>query len=399
MKLSPTTVGNRIEALDLMRGFALLGILIANMLFFHTPFIHIDPYSWFTAPGDVETYKWISIFVQGSFYPIFALLFGYGINMQYEKAIKAGSPFAPVLVRRLAILLVFGLIHALLIWAGDILFTYAVMGFLLILFVRIPAKWLVPIAAVLYIIPTGLLVGLFRLLERLDPTAVDNSFVDLHKIELSISAYAQGSFGEIFMQRFSDWLLIGVANTFLMGWFMILPLIIMGAALSKWKVIERASEMKRRLVVIAVLMIASGILINLIPFLYGASASNRFIQEAFGDIILAGGYVALLLLLTQIPLFRTVFRPVAKAGRMSLTTYITQSIVATLIFYSYGFGLYGKVDLATGTWIALGVFFIQVVFAELWLLKFQIGPLEWLWRKGTYGSILPNKEGKHHDLS
>ena len=73
---------------------------------------------------------------------------------------------------------------------------------------------------------------------------------------------------------------------------------------------------------------------------------------------------------------------------MSLTTYITQSIVATLIFYGYGFGMYGKVDLATGTWIAVGVFAIQVIFAELWLMKFKMGPLEWLWRKGTYGKNL-----------
>ena len=77
-----------------------------------------------------------------------------------------------------------------------------------------------------------------------------------------------------------------------------------------------------------------------------------------------------------------------------MTTYITQSIVGTLIFYAYGFGMYGKVDLATGTWIAVGVFVIQVLFAELWLSKFRIGPLEWLWRKATYGKNLADKEEK-----
>lgn len=84
---------------------------------------------------------------------------------------------------------------------------------------------------------------------------------------------------------------------------------------------------------------------------------------------------------------------------MSLTTYITQSIVATLIFYAYGFGMYGKVDLATGVGIAVGVFIIQVLIAELWLSKFRMGPLEWLWRKGTYGKNLPNKEEKDRPLS
>ena len=399
MKLTPTTLGDRIEALDLMRGFALLGIFIANMLFFHTPIIYVDPYSWFTVPADVETYRWIAIFVQGSFYPIFAILFGYGINMQYEKAVKAGLPFAPVLARRLAVMLLFGLIHALLIWAGDILMTYAIMGFLLILFVRIPAKWLVPIAAVLYIIPMGGLIFLMRLMERMDPESNLTSFADIHQIELSISAYAHGSFGEIFVQRFNDWLMIGVANGLLLGLFMVFPLILVGVVLSKWKVIERAGEMKGRLAVLTVIMIAAGVWLKSLAFTNEPTASNLLTQETFGGVILALGYIALMLLLAQLPLFRTVFRPVAKAGRMSLTTYLTQSVVATLIFYAYGFGMYGKVDLATGTWIAIGVFVIQVIFAELWLSKFRMGPVEWVWRKATYGKNLPNKEGKGHRLS
>ena len=87
MKLTPTTLGNRIEALDMLRGFALLGIFIANMLLFHSPYLYLDPYTWFSTPSDMATFKWIDIFVEASFYPIFAMLFGYGLNMQYEKAI------------------------------------------------------------------------------------------------------------------------------------------------------------------------------------------------------------------------------------------------------------------------------------------------------------------------
>ena len=104
MKLTPVTLGNRIETLDIMRGFALLGIFIANMLHFHSPYLYFDPFTWFSTPGDIETFRWIDIFVEGSFYPIFAMLFGYGLNMQYEKAVANGSPFAPVAARRLGIL-------------------------------------------------------------------------------------------------------------------------------------------------------------------------------------------------------------------------------------------------------------------------------------------------------
>ncbi|KXH80084.1 hypothetical protein AU377_09705 [Sporosarcina sp. HYO08] len=392
-------IGERIAALDMMRGFALLGIFIANMLFFHTPIIYIDPFTWFQVPSDVETYRWISIFIQGTFYPIFAILFGYGINMQYEKAKRLQTPFAPVLARRMMILLMFGLIHALLIWAGDILMSYAVMGFLLILFVRIPAKWLSAFAIVLYSLPMGAFIFLLRWMEGLASETATAEFVDLHKIELSISAYAHGSFSEIFAQRFQDWLVIGVQSGFMLGFIIVLPLIMLGAALSKWKIIQRAHTLKVPLAIVAVLGGAGGIWIKALPFTQGPTFSNQLLQETFGGVLLAFGYMAFLLLLMQIPLFQVVFRPIAKAGRMSLTTYITQSIVGTFIFYSYGLGLYGKIDLETGTWIAIGVFVIQVLFAEVWLSKFKTGPIEWLWRKLTYGKILVEKEEKSKQMS
>lgn len=384
MKLSPTALDGRIESLDIMRGFALLGIFIANMLAFHTPYMHLDPYTWFSSNSDEITFRWIDIFVQGSFYPIFAFLFGYGINMQYEKSLDRKTPFAPLMAKRLSILLVIGLLHALLLWSGDVLFAYATLGFLLILFVRIPAKWLIPFAAVLYIIPVGLIYFAMRLIAKTSPDLLLEDFADINKIESSIEIFAHGTFGEIFTFRFFEWLVVGLGGAF-MGIFIVLPIIMLGAALSKLKVIERAGELKGKIALVTVVGLALGIWIKVLPHLGNPTYDLVLLQDTFGGVILAVGYVGLLLLLCTNPLFRTVFRPVGKAGRMSLTTYITQSIVATTIFYSYGLGLYGKVDLLTGTWIAVGVFIIQVIFAEIWLSKFRMGPLEWLWRRGTYG--------------
>ncbi len=393
LKFTPTTLGNRVEALDLLRGIALLGIFIANMLLFHSPYLYIDPYSWFSTPSDIATYKWINIFVEASFYPIFAMLFGYGLNMQYEKAIANKTPFAPVMARRLSILLGFGVLHAVFIWSGDILFTYALMGFIMIAFVRIPKKWVLPIAAVIYIIPCGLMAAATYFLGKLSSSAGLEEYADIHQIELSISAYAHGTYAEILSYRFFEWLLMGLVST-LTGFFIVLPIILFGAGLSKWKVIERASEWKGRIAVVTVIALAAGFWLKSIPYAGQPGLDTKLLQQLFGGPILAAGYVGLILLLFQIPLFRKIVRPVSKAGRMSLTTYITQSIVATLIFYSYGLGMYGKVDLVTGTWIAVGVFAIQVIFAEVWLTKFKMGPLEWLWRKGTYGKNLTDKEEK-----
>lgn len=398
MKVTSTTLGNRVEVLDLLRGFALLGVFIANMIHFQAPYLYMDPYTWFSSPGDVATFKGIDIFIEASFYPIFAMLFGYGLNMQYEKMLANGAAFAPMMARRLAILLGIGVIHALFVWSGDVLFTYATMGFIMIACVKIPKKWLIPIAAIVYIIPNAFFYVVTRFLEKVDPNSMMAGYADIQKIELAISAYGLGSYGEIFSFRFVEWFTFGFLGVFL-GVVMILPLLMIGAGLSKWKVFERAGEMKGRIAIITVLALVAGLWMKTVPFTGEPTLAAQMLQTVFGGPILAAGYVGLLLLLSQIPLFRTIFRPISKAGRMSLTTYITQSIVATTIFYAYGFGMYGKIDLETGVWIALGVFIIQVIFAELWLMKFSMGPIEWLWRKATYGKSLPKKEGKGQRVS
>ncbi|QTD43550.1 DUF418 domain-containing protein [Sporosarcina sp. Te-1] len=377
----------------MLRGFALLGIFIANMLTFHSPYFYLEPHSWFNTPGDAETFKIINIFVEASFYPLFAMMFGYGMNLQYEKAIAAGKPYAPVMARRLGILLLFGLLHALFIWSGDILFTYALMGFIMIAAVRIPKRWIAPIAAVVYLIPTILISGGLYLIERLEPGQMMDDYVDIHNIELAITAYGHGTYWEAFAFRAGEWATFGLSSA-LLAPFMILPLIMLGAAMSKMKLFERAAELKGRIAIVTVIALVAGIVIKSTPYLDKPALHYDMIQQLIGGPILAIGYGGVILLLCQASLFRSIFRPVSKAGRMSLTTYLTQSIVATLLFNSYGFGLYGKVDLATGTWIAVGIFALQVIFAELWFMKFRMGPFEWIWRKGTYGKNLPKKEGK-----
>lgn len=398
MKWTPTTLSNRVDELDLVRGFSLLGIFIANMLHFHTPYLYIDPYSYFTSSSDWMTLQFIKIYVEASFYPLFAIMFGYGLNMQFEKTQRLKTPFAPIMSKRLAILVLIGLIHAWLIWSGDILFTYALMGFVMIAAVRIPKKWLIPIASFIYIIPTSIMIiGLF-LLERANPDALMTGYANYHQIERSISAYARGSFGEIFSFRFFEWLLFGLTNSML-ALLIILPLIMFGAGLSKWKIIERASEMKVRLTIIALICIGLGVWLKSTPFHYGETMDYQMLQTLFGGPILGIGYAAALLVLYQLPIVKILLRPFTKAGRMSLTVYITQSIIATTIFYAYGFGLYGKVDLITGTWMAVGIFVIQVLLAEIWLMKFRMGPIEWVWRKLTYGKKIVKKDEKNEQLS
>lgn len=393
MKVAPTLLGNRIESLDMLRGFALLGIFIANMLTFHSPYFYIDANTYFSTPGDQMSYKIISIFIEASFYPIFAMLFGYGLQMQYDKSIVNKTAFAPIMAKRLAILMAFGLIHALFIWSGDILFTYALMGFIMIGVVRIPKKWLLPIAFVVYLIPTLLLIGGTYIVTKMYPEDVMEGYANIQQIEQAITAYGHGSYVEALMFRIPEWLLIGLPAVF-MGVFMVLPLIMLGAVFAKIKLFERAAQFKGRIALVTLISLVAGVAIKSLPYLNETTYYFKLIQQLIGGPILAVGYAGIILLLCQLTIFRKVFRPISKAGRMSLTTYLTQSIVATLIFYNYGFGLYGKVDIETGTLIAIGIFILQVIFAELWLMKFKMGPFEWVWRKATYGKNLTKKEEK-----
>ncbi len=381
MKLQPVALDERVEAIDMMRGFALLGILLINMLGFHSPLYYIDPYTWFDAPLDQETFTFLDIFVQASFYPLFAMLFGYGLGIQYLRAEARKKSFAPMAVKRLAVLLVFGILHAFLIWYGDILITYAITGFLLIGMIRLDSKWLMALGVIIYAVPQTLL-----LLVMFAAVAMDSSFyVGIQEVQNSIAAYGGGTFAEIFRQRFDDWMYGNNPSNYIILIVTILPFTMVGAAAAKWRLIERTGELKKLWIVLAAGGGIAGILLKIAPYIVDTNIAMTYLQEIFGGPLLAVSYAAIIALIAQSLKVSKVLRPLSKAGRMSLTTYITQSLVATMIFYSYGLGLYGQVDLLTGTLLALGIFALQLIFAEIWLMKFSQGPLEIIWRKITYG--------------
>lgn len=381
MKLQPVALNERIEAIDLMRGFSLLGILIINMLAFHSPFSYIDPYTWFDGEGNQTTFTIIDIFIQASFYPLFSMLFGYGLAMQFMKAQKKQQPFMPLAVKRLAVLLVFGIIHAFLIWYGDILITYAIAGFLLIGMLRLHPGWLLGLGALIYTVPHALLLLLMFVAVSIDP----NFYTGIQEVQSSLAAYPTGTFAEIFSQRFDDWMYSNNPMNYIILIVTILPFAMAGAAAAKWQLIEKTKQYWKIWMALAIIPFAIGLLLKSAPYIFKANYAFIYLQDIFGGPLLAISYAAIIALIAQHAKIRKVLNPVAKAGRMSLTTYISQSIIATFIFYSYGLGLYGQVNLVTGTLMAFGIFAIQLIFAEIWLTKFRQGPLEMLWRKITYG--------------
>ncbi len=381
MNLKPVGTNERIEALDLIRGFALLGILLINMPAFHSPFSYIDPYTWFDGEWDTEVFTFLDIFVQASFYPLFSMLFGYGLAMQFVKAQKNGKRFAPLASKRLFFLLIIGLMHAFLIWYGDILITYALTGILLIGMLRLPPAWLLGFSATLYAIPQLLLTAVMFIAVSAD----SNFYTGIQEVQNSLAAYPTGSFAEIFRQRIDDWMYVNNPSTYFLLMIIILPHMMLGAAAAKWRLVERADQLKGLWTGLAIGGFGLGLLLKSMPFIFEKNFAFMHVQDFLGGPLVTIGYAAAIVLLSRFTGFQKLFHPFAKVGRMSMTIYIMQSLIATFIFYSYGFGLYGQVDILVGTIIALGIFAVQLIFAELWFTKFSQGPLEFLWKKATYG--------------
>ena len=160
---------NRILALDVIRGFALFGILIVNMMSFHSPFLYLNPLKWWTDPRDHFTYIVIDLFFQASFYPLFSLLFGYSLTIFRERTLKKNLPFNSMVTRRFCFLFIIGFIHAFFIWHGDILMVYALVGFLSLWFLKMAPKIIFLFGCFLYVIANTLFALFLAGLDFIHP--------------------------------------------------------------------------------------------------------------------------------------------------------------------------------------------------------------------------------------
>ncbi|MBD8025370.1 DUF418 domain-containing protein [Ureibacillus sp. Re31] len=390
MNFQPTTLNERVHSIDILRGFSLLGILLVNMFAFYLPMPHIDLASWFTEAPDIIWHQTLDIYVQSSFYPLFSMLFGYGIAMQYMKAESMGSNFYKFGPKRLIILLIIGLLHAFLIWWGDILTMYAFCGFFLLLFLRFSSGWILTFGLIINGIMHLFFIAIFAL-TGMSNMEVEAPAVDIVMINDAITAYGVGNWTDAFLQRLKDLSLQMGVSMWISALTTILPYMLIGAAAAKWRLIERAKELKGLWITFAIVFLALGILIKSAPYTFTRTYLLDYLKVYVGGPILAIGYIGVIICLCMIPFVVKILSPLARAGRMSLTLYLMQSIICTLLFYHFGFSLYGEIDVQMGTFIAIGIFIVQVIFAELWLIKFKQGPLEWLVKKIIYKTTLSEK--------
>ncbi len=390
MNFQPTHLNERVTTIDIIRGFSLLGILLVNIFGFYLPQPYISLNDWFTEAVDIIWHQTLDIYVQSSFYPLFSMLFGYGLAMQYMKAQRTGINFYKFAPKRLAILFIVGMLHALFLWWGDIIAMYAFCGFFVLALIRYNSWVLLTIGVVLQGIIHGLYLLMFSLGGMIN-MEMEEMAVDIQSIQGAVTAYSTGNYMDAFMQRLHDLSLQMNVSMWFSSLFIILPFMLIGAAAAKWRLIERAKELKGLWIFLAIGFTAAGLFIKSAPTAFSYTYLLYYLKVYVGGPMLSVGYIAIIVVLCMIPLLAKGLSPIAKMGRMSMTMYILQSVICTTIFYHYGFGLYGKIDVPTAVYIALGIYVLQVILAELWLSKFKQGPLEAAVKRLTYGKMHSEK--------
>lgn len=397
----PVSTQERIETMDALRGFALLGILMVNILFFCGP-----AQENFMRPWREAAHPWLQAgvtwLVQGKFYCLFSFLFGMGFSVQTSRLEARGASPAKVYSRRLMVLLVIGLLHGVLIWMGDILAAYALVGFLLLAFRKRQPKTLLWWAVALLTLNALLYAVLWLVVSvALSVPAAAQEIArqeTLQKADLAkkladaLQAYGQGPYSLLFRFRFKE-LLTNYAMT-----LAVLPQILAMFLLGAWtgrKGVLRDPDAHRGLLTKVVLWgLAFGLPANAwfawsmgqgFPGSRNPGAFLAFALYIFAAPALSMAYAACLTLAFRRPLPAAVLRPLAAPGRMALTSYITQSIAMTAVFYSFGLGLYARLPLPAAYGLALALFALQIPLSRAWLSRYTMGPAEWLWRSLTYG--------------
>lgn len=372
-------VKQRIFSIDALRGFSLLGILLMNILTFAYPYQIINPFEFFQHQ-DGAWFKISSLFIIASFYPIFAFLFGYGLSIMYQNSLDKGLNYYPMITRRLLFLLLLGIIHGVFIFYGDILSTYALLGLIAIIFVRLKPQYT--------LVALSIGIGIFVLLYLLpmillkDVTQIE-SFVGLQELERVNNILSSADYVSIigFNLKYFG---MNIANAILVGPFSILPIMLFGIYAHQINWFNKIKQHKNLYMVIGVVVLILGLAIKMIQIVLEGSVTSQLMSQMIGGPIVALSYIMFFVILCEDQTVRKILTPLQSIGKLSLTTYISQSIICILIFYGVGLNYYGKLPVLTIYIIGIVIYCVQLILSYLYLLKFKQGPLEKLWRKVTY---------------
>ena len=394
---APTTKADRYVVMDVLRGFALLGVMMINLLEFGGEDVLITAEQLAALPSaalDERLQFWIKLFVYDKANTLFAFLFGLGFWVQMERLQARGAPFRSIYLRRAAILLILGWIHLLCFFGWDILHIYGIAAFILFFSRKLPDRALLWIGMTLLLFARPFVTWVFEV------SGIKGLFDDPAAAEAGILArQAAAQSGDFFTfialvnQDYLRWALTGG----LFGWiFYALGRFFMGAWVARRGWIQNAADnlpMFRRWLWP---LLIGGLLLESVHLftedvagdaLFGQMELLRTILHAVATPLIAAGYICAIVILFHGGWLSWLVRPFAPVGQMALTNYLTQSVAIILILTSVGpgLGLAGKAGASTFVPLVVTFFTVQILFSYFWMKFFAFGPAEWLWRTLTYG--------------
>ena len=397
--VNPLPVNQRIATLDIVRGFALLGMLIVNMPGFSASFFaEADGSDLWPSLLDQRAALLREMLFSGKFNSMFSLLFGIGFTIQLGRLLEREPERAVAIYsRRLLALLAFGLVHTIVFWNGDVLHIYALLGFGLLLLRNVSDRVVYALIGACLLYPA---VSATLRVFVMTPDVLATQVLQMQIWAASNNlAYGQGSFLTAALEHAREAVYFYTDPFMLWGavgfYVQITTTMLIGFLIGRNGWVRRIPELmpwvKRvqwwALGVGGVCTLIFGILGQLdhppAPSLAKVVVGITYSLSRLG---MAMFYVLTIVRVAQMPSWQRRLGSMAAAGRMTLTNYLMQTLIATTIFYGWGFGLWNKVGPAAGLLLAFAIFFIiQLPLSVWWLRRFQYGPMEWLWRLATYG--------------
>lgn len=424
--LSALKLSDRIQSLDIMRGFVLLGILLMNINGFGLFWGYNDPTKLGGDTG-LNLYTWIAtnLLFEGTMRALFSLLFGVGMYIFLDRLLQkdAGIKAADIYFRRITWLLVFGLIHRyLLLWVGEILFDYALMGFLIYSFRQVAPKKLITAALVLFCIGTGWnyydyqkeleVLGKVKQVEvalaagEVVPKDLQEAKDAWERKEAETSPEAMAKTVEEMQKGYFSVMsfiapinfTFSTENPFRSDVWDVLSMMLFGIALFRLGFLtgEKPANVYLLMVVIGYPI---GLAINYyeIQLIMEAQFSHlSFTQTSityyWGRFFVAIGHIGLIMLFCKYPILNWLKTSLAAVGKMALTNYIMHSVICMFVFTGVGFGMFGKLERFELLYVVFSIWIFQMISSPIWLKYFQFGPLEWMWRNLSYQKRHPFKK-------
>ncbi|MEK4099179.1 MULTISPECIES: DUF418 domain-containing protein [Bacillus] len=376
-------MNQRVEFVDAIRGFALFGILLVNITLIQFGLFTNEKPTYIFGKLDESANWFIQFFGTQNFISLFSFLFGLSIILLQKSIIAKGKKFFPTYIRRISILLLLGYIHGTFVWEGDILFAYGIVGIFLMMFINRKPKTLLIWASIL------LALIMFASYQS-EPTS--NTFNDVAPyIEKEHKVHETGSYMDHINFRLTenpfDYMGInGIFGLVILSIFALIfmsPLFLLGMYVGKkgW-----LFEIDKHIPAVKKIWLITGIFSFTIKILtmFVKHPILIMLQDGFTPVTMTFLYGCTIILLFHYKKASRLLTYMANMGKMSVSNYLAQSIIATTIFYAYGFGLYGKIGYFFGILLTIGIYTIQLFVSTYWLQKYRMGPVEYVWRLGTY---------------